>query len=56
MNETNEFLVWQNEVPVITLTPEQEFVVWQNEAPVMDITEGFGPTPTPVIRRRAFIF
>lgn len=56
MNETNELLVWQNGAPVVNLTPEQEFDVWQNGAPVVDMDEGFAPTPTTVVRRRACIF
>ena len=54
MNETNDLNVWQNDAPVITITPEQEFVVWQNDSPVMDISEGFIITTTT--RRRVFEF
>jgi hypothetical protein len=53
MNETNEILVWQYEVPVVSLTPTGEFDVWLDEVPVEDIDEGFGPV---TVRRRAFIF
>ena len=56
MSNTNEFLVWQNQAPVVNINSDVEFDVWQNQAPDEDIDESFAPTPVATARRRVFEF
>ena len=55
---TNELLVWQNDVPVVTLNSQGEFSNWKDDVPVEDLDESHGQVVPPSItgRRRAFIF
>jgi len=56
MTNTNEFLVWENECPVVAMATEQEFAAWQDDAPVADIDEGFSNIIPSTVRRQVYIF
>jgi hypothetical protein len=55
MTKTNEFIIWQYEVPVVCMNTDTEFDVWLYETPVEDFDESFTPT-TITVRRRVAIF
>jgi hypothetical protein len=49
----NNFDIWLNEAPVVTIGKDGEFDIWHYEAPVEDVIESGAVT---TIRRRIFIF
>jgi hypothetical protein len=54
--QTNELVVWDNMVPVVTIG-NSEFSIWDNGVPIVDVDESAAPTP-PIVtaRRRSTIF
>ena len=48
---TNDFNVWDEQTPVVSMAGDGEFNVWDEQIPVVDRDEGSGQE-----RRRAFEF
>jgi hypothetical protein len=53
MTQTEEFDVWQDDVPVIELGVSQEFDLWQDDVPVV---KPLVETTPQTNRRRSYIF
>jgi hypothetical protein len=53
-SNTNEFLVWDNQVPLVNMGTDSEFDIWDNQVPNEDRDEG--TTTSTAIRRRVFDF
>ena len=52
-SKTNDFNVWQNQVPVVVAGIDGEFDIWQDKVPVEDRDEGVIDSNT---RRRVVEF
>jgi hypothetical protein len=53
--QTNEFLVWDKQTPVVNANTDGEFSIWNNQTPDEDRDEGANAA-TPSARRRVFDF
>jgi len=49
----NDFALWQNDCPVVSIGGNGEFDFWQNDTPVVDFDES---NPSGLPRRRPSIF
>lgn len=49
--QTNEFLVWRDEAPVVNANADGDFDVWRDDAPNEDRDEGWNPAQQTVRRR-----